>query len=334
MKIKIFSLLLFFVTFATALTFVATIQMFSTRSENSKTPTLQFSPTRGVSIPESSPAKLELSCFDPTILPIWSELKRDNVFRNEMEGRSGEHNCSDLLRMELVDLDGDSEDEFLVWGKSLVLCGATANCHMWVFGERHGHMTKLLHSAGIAFEMKKTKQSGLADIMLRMNGGNYPDDLKHYQFDGREYQLARCYFQDKETNQKWEGTCGFGDLARQDAQRSLEKTLALFTGCWSFGNGAGLRIEKNLHVSGFISRRIRFVIESFDDKSLVIRLIDRPLFYYLHEFVVLEYDVTRNEAPLKVTGFQTREDAVKRTNDGISAWAREDCDKFPAMRSK
>ena len=158
---------------------------------------------------DSPPASVELSCYDFTILPIWHELKRDASFRHALEMFPGKVDCSDLVRVERVEIDGDKFDEFIVWGKdSQSFCGATGNCSVWVFDVAKDRVSKLLSSAGIDVEVEKSKSNGFRNVVVRFNGGNYPDSLFDYKFDGHEYRLEKCYHQDKQTLNKWDESCG------------------------------------------------------------------------------------------------------------------------------
>ena len=64
------------------------------------------------------PQKLELSCYDLSILPIWHELKRDDEFQRVMGITQGTTDCSDLLEIRRQDLNSDGSKEFLVRAKS------------------------------------------------------------------------------------------------------------------------------------------------------------------------------------------------------------------------
>ncbi len=155
----------------------------------------------------SSTSEDLLSCYDFNILPIWHELKRDAKFRHALETFPGNADCSELLRVEQVELDGDRFDEFIVWGKDVRFCGATGNCDVWVFDLANNRVSKLLSSNGIDVEVEKSKSQGFRNIVVRFNGSSYPDSLFDYKFDGHEYRLKKCYQQEKQTLNKWDETC-------------------------------------------------------------------------------------------------------------------------------
>src|SRR5215213_9157629 len=84
-------------------------------------------------LPERKTEGLVLSCYDPTILPVWKELKKDEGFNDRLDGATGVMNCSDMLDVRKVDLNDDGTEEFLARGKASPLCGATGNCGLWIF---------------------------------------------------------------------------------------------------------------------------------------------------------------------------------------------------------
>ena len=200
-------------TLAIGLGFVAVLQFFltllsegpSASSEiDADAPVPLLRPLDSVTAPKGV---LELSCYDPRILPIWHELKRDRYFQDGLAMFPGQHDCSELLKVKREDLNGDRQDEFFVSGKNTPLCGATGNCDLWVFGIRDGRMTQLLHSGGIAIARDKSKRHGFRNLIIRFNGSSYPDSLLEYRFNGSKFRLARCYQQDKQSLEKWEESC-------------------------------------------------------------------------------------------------------------------------------
>jgi hypothetical protein len=147
-----------------------------------------------------------LSCYDPTILPIWTELRRDSMFRKGL-GQVIDEDCSEILLLSREDFNGDGIDEIFVIGKHPLLCGPTANCYMWLFNEQDGHWIILLRSAGIRLERANGASKGYQNVNVRHNGSSYPDSLRAYRFERGRYRLTRCYEQDKRTLEKSEATC-------------------------------------------------------------------------------------------------------------------------------
>src|SRR4030095_11597368 len=43
-----------------------------------------------------------LACYDPNILPIWHELKGDEVFKDMLSDSTGVMNCSDMIEIAKV----------------------------------------------------------------------------------------------------------------------------------------------------------------------------------------------------------------------------------------
>ena len=198
-------------TLAFGIGFVGIFRSFLTLfsvSSGAFTPTHQpIPPLRPVQTFTASNDVSELSCYDLNILPVWQELKKDDDFRDLIAMAPGRYDCSELLEIKREDLNGDRHDEFFVTGKDLQFCGATGNCHLWVFGIRNGRVVQLLHSGGITIERQKSKRNGLQNLVVRFNGSSYPDSLFEYRFDGSRFRLARCYRQDKQSLEKWEEDC-------------------------------------------------------------------------------------------------------------------------------
>jgi hypothetical protein len=211
MKVKVFILLLGVATFGLGVLCVGVLQLFVSLIEAPVATTPNYEELQRAAHFEAlpaSPEKAELSCYDPNILAIWQELKRDAKFRRALEVAPGRADCSNLLRVELVELDGDKFDEFIVWGKDMQrFCGATGNCDVWVFDLAKDRVSKLLSSGGIDVEVEKSRSLGFRNLVVRFNGSSYPDSLFDYKFDGHEYRLAKCDRQDKETLEKWEEEC-------------------------------------------------------------------------------------------------------------------------------
>lgn len=184
----------------------------------------------------------ELSCFDPSILLVWRVLKQDHYFWRSTVAFPGRYDCSDIVEIKRIDLDGDGESEFLVSGKDTRLfCGGLANCDLWIFGKREGRMTRLLHSAGIAVEWSSTRSKRVRNVEVRFNGSSYPDTLRKYRFDGRQYRLARCYGQDKQTLERWAETSEGWD--EDEGVQDNNDPFNSYLGCWSSGTGKVLQIE-------------------------------------------------------------------------------------------
>jgi len=178
MKVKVFSLLLGVATFAIGIIFVAALQIFvslfdvplaTARSGQDERP---GSFLRSNSPFPELPSNRALSCYDPAILPIWSELKRDEQFMSMIDHVNGVLDCSDMLEIKRVDLNRDKVEEFIVTGKAIYFCGARGNCAFWVFEIKKSRVKRLLDSGGIRLEIEKSVHNGSRDLLVRFNGGN------------------------------------------------------------------------------------------------------------------------------------------------------------------
>jgi hypothetical protein len=102
-----------------------------------------------------------------------------------------------------------------------------------------------------------------------------------------------------------------------------------FFGCWSTGNGMVLKISKDqIFLSTNHFKPVRYTEEKFENGVLVIKLLDRPQFYYLSEIVSFEFDKDADweqDFPLVHRSFQSLNDFEKGDSDGENAWVRSDC---------
>lgn len=102
-------------------------------------------------------------------------------------------------------------------------------------------------------------------------------------------------------------------------------------GCWSTGNGMVLRIaDGDVYLSTNRFKPVKFKQEISDSSTVVIRLLDRPQFYYLSEIVTMEFDADadrRNDLSLRHKSYQSLEDLDKKDSVGSNAWVRSEAVK-------
>src|SRR4030095_9755279 len=134
-------------------------------------------------------------------LPIWHELKGDEVFKDMLSDSTGVMNCSDMIEIAKVDLNGDGNKEFLVRGKGPHLCSATGNCGYWVFEERDSRFRKLLASTdyvevvGLEDPVQKSRTRGYSDLLLKGHSSASETSYRTYAFDGQQYVETRCTYE-------------------------------------------------------------------------------------------------------------------------------------------
>lgn len=123
------------------------------------------------------------------------------------------------------------------------------------------------------------------------------------------------------------------------AKRTAENVRALtgvelrnFVGCWSTGNGLILKItEDHVFLSTNNFTPVGYVKEKLENANLVIRLTDRPQFYYLNEVVSFEFDKEADQGqgfPLLHRSFQSIQDFERGDSVGSNAWVRDDCNRW------
>ncbi|HVF31167.1 MAG TPA: hypothetical protein VNA22_09355 [Pyrinomonadaceae bacterium] len=149
-----------------------------------------------------APGVLELSCYDPHILPIWSELKKDEQFEQRLDGETGRLNCSEMLEVRRLDLNRDGSEEVIARGKGPDLCSATGNCGFWVFEHENGRTLVLLSGSSyveaneIGSEILRwSRTRSYDDILLTGHSSAAETSYRTYKFDGRRYAEARCMYQ-------------------------------------------------------------------------------------------------------------------------------------------
>ncbi|PYS99760.1 MAG: hypothetical protein DMF63_09645 [Acidobacteria bacterium] len=143
--------------------------------------------------------KVEMSCYDLSILPIWHELKNDSSFKERLQFASGLVDCSEMLQVTKTDLNRDGNDEFLVRGKGTAQCGGIGNCGYWIFELKNGVVRKLLEATHQADqyefgvdEVQKSRAHGYPDILLTDRNGQFVLFFRSYRFDGSQYTESRC----------------------------------------------------------------------------------------------------------------------------------------------
>lgn len=162
--------------------------------------------------PERTTQGRVLACYDPTILPIWPELKRDEEFKDRMDQRTGVMNCSDMLEVKKVDLSFDGKAEFLVGGKGPYLCGAVGNCGFWIFEETKSRPRILLSASDyvdiseLGDQVLRTRTNGYSDILLKGHFSAAETGYYTYKFDGQKYVESRCMYEAPKLHRGGEGS--------------------------------------------------------------------------------------------------------------------------------
>ena len=156
-------------------------------------------PTWKSILPPMDAGRLELSCYDAHILPVWHDLKNDSEFKQHLRIYSGITSCSEMVEIRKVDLNRDGKDEFLIRGKGTFGCGPTGNCLYWIFERKNGSFFLLLATSHVADqhefgvdEIQKPRAFGYPDILLTSYDGQNVLHFRTYRFNGSEYVESRC----------------------------------------------------------------------------------------------------------------------------------------------
>ena len=184
------------------------------------------------------PQSTELSCYDLNILPIWSELKRDQQFNERLRLSSGRFDCAEMLQVKRLDLNRDGIEEFLVRGKGPVLCGGIGNCGYWIFQLRGRSVNTLLvkvHEADAyefgVDEVQLPRNHGYPDILLTDRDGQHVLKFRTHRFDGTKYVESQCMAEVPKSLREGAGsmqlvTCDEfyrrGDQMREELSKILE----------------------------------------------------------------------------------------------------------------
>jgi hypothetical protein len=201
LAVKVFlHVLLAGVTMAIGVAFVLALRLLTPSSKPPATepPPPVLRPLESVTIPRTS---LELACYDPHILPIWSELKKDDEFKDRIDGETGQLNCSEMLEVRRLDLNRDGNDEVVVRGKGPDLCSGTGNCGFWVFERLNGRTRVLLSGSSyfdateIGPEIQRSRTRSYSDILLTGHSSAAETSYRTYKYDGRRYTETRCMYQ-------------------------------------------------------------------------------------------------------------------------------------------
>jgi hypothetical protein len=153
-----------------------------------------------------------LACYDPTILPLWHELKNDEVFNDLLSNSHGVMNCSDMIAVDRVDLDGDGSGEFVVRGKSPYLCSASSDCGFWVFEKKVSQLRKILAATdyvqvvGLENPVQNSGSNGYSNLLLMAHPSASQTSYRTFAYDGGQYVETRCVFEVPKYGRKGEGS--------------------------------------------------------------------------------------------------------------------------------
>ena len=171
---------------------------------------------------ELSLTEIRLVCDDERLLPIWLDLLQEPRFNSILLEAKLQpvYDCSELVKASEMDLNADGKMETIVRVRSGLVCSPTDNCPMAVYGffedglmqtsaGTYNFLTRrLLFSAGtMSLEIEGRQSKGYRDLLSRSNGGNYPNTLELFRFNGKVYERIECFQEDKDSGERSREDC-------------------------------------------------------------------------------------------------------------------------------
>jgi hypothetical protein len=97
------------------------------------------------------------------------------------------------ITVKKIDLNNDSQPEYIVVLNEGVICGAHENCPNWVYRKTGSEYQLLLRTMGQRLLLEKTSTNGFTD--LRSDGSDTAIEhaFANYKFDGNKYVAKGCY---------------------------------------------------------------------------------------------------------------------------------------------
>src|ERR1700686_3034904 len=120
-------------------------------------------------------------------------LKENKIRQDIKDFEIRVNDVAKATRVRKVDLNGDSQPEYIVVIEDGALCGALGNCPDWVYGKAGSEYKLLLHTRGRELLREKTSTNGYRD--LRSEGGDtaFESDFIIYKYDGSKYRAKQCF---------------------------------------------------------------------------------------------------------------------------------------------
>jgi len=102
-----------------------------------------------------------------------------------------------------------------------------------------------------------------------------------------------------------------------------------FRGCWSSGDGKVVHItEKEIFSSTNVFKPVKYVIEPSADHDWVLKLLDRPQFYFFQRFISFEFESGKESFPLIIKDYQSIDDLRNSNISGTSWWMTFNCEEW------
>jgi hypothetical protein len=94
-------------------------------------------------------------------------------------------------RVGFIALAENGSKQIVVMGPSL-LCGA-ANCPIWIFIRRGGHLSVALDGDGVLLTVLQPSSKGFHDVATGDHLSGFDTIYRDYRWDGRKYVQTGCY---------------------------------------------------------------------------------------------------------------------------------------------
>jgi hypothetical protein len=94
-------------------------------------------------------------------------------------------------RVKSIDLSGDGVPD--VVAQSVVDCGATGNCSLWIFKKNSASYGLLLKGFGQTFTIQLTKTNGYFDVVIGSHSSAKEQGLLEYRYRNGRYRQTACY---------------------------------------------------------------------------------------------------------------------------------------------
>ena len=145
-------------------------------------------------------SKAEFVCNDEAINFVWETLRTDKNFREDSDSYVKEHktkNCQEIFDSKTVNLNDDGFDESIIQNNSTMFCGSAGDCRTWIVSKFGGEYRIIFDSPtaesleGLDVLQKKT--SKFSNLKIRLNNGLWEDNIGFFVFDGKQYQIKKCF---------------------------------------------------------------------------------------------------------------------------------------------
>ena len=169
---------------------------------SSSTITVIETPTENKIVEQNANGKVSEArfiCEDEAVKTIWDKLEKDSNFIEDayyvIEARQIK-NCQELFNIQLVELNGDKSDEFIIKGNEILFFNSGGNFPAWIVS-RFDDEYKIIFDGIADFDEDgiKTldkKKHNFKNLKIKKPNGWESDNFGFFEFDGKEYKIKKC----------------------------------------------------------------------------------------------------------------------------------------------